>query len=258
MNAAHDLSPTGLILPGKTNRRVVLRPGSKLKIEEAMGVTTVYRVMSRLAGIHATATALCAAVSLLGLTGCNTGPAAIPPVDVDIDRVVKQLLIDFDADNNGALSRGELAAHPPLAECLSGWRRDQGNEISAQQLRRNLEGVFDRRSSLISATCVVRRNGQPLVGAEVRFVPLPALEDVLPIGTGVTDSDGAAMIAPPREELPPEAPNVPGLMPPGLYVVEVTHPAMKIPEKYNQKTVLGKEVSSETVYRGGLAVNLKL
>jgi hypothetical protein len=47
-------------------------------------------------------------------------------------------------------------------------------------------------------------------------------------------------------------------MPPGLYLVEISHPTMKIPAKYNEQTVLGKEVSSETVYRGGLAVDLKL
>ncbi|MEX2306911.1 MAG: hypothetical protein WD738_04935 [Pirellulales bacterium] len=226
-------------------------------IEKAIVVTTVYRVRY-LPGLHATATALCAAVSLLGLTGCNTGPAAIPPVDVDIDRVVNQLFVDFDSDKNGGLSEDELAASPPLAQCLSNCRRDRGQEISAQQLKKNLEVVFDRRSSLVSASCVVRRNGQPLVGAEVRFVPLPVLQGILPIATGVTDSEGTAMVAPPREELPREAPNVAGLMPPGLYLVEITHPTMKIPEKYNQKTVLGKEVSSETVYRGGLAVNLKL
>jgi hypothetical protein len=47
-------------------------------------------------------------------------------------------------------------------------------------------------------------------------------------------------------------------MPPGLYLVEVTHPTAKIPEQYNSNTVLGKELSTETIYRGKLAVDLKL
>ena len=92
-------------------------------------------------------------------------------------------------------------------------------------------------------------SAQPLSGAEVRFVPLPALQDVLPIGTGATDSDGVAMISAAEDELPSAAPKVAGLMPPGLYLVEVTHPTTKIPEKYNRQTVLGKEVSRRHLQR---------
>ena len=47
-------------------------------------------------------------------------------------------------------------------------------------------------------------------------------------------------ISSPREELPSSVPNVPGLMRPGLYWVEVTHKNVKIPEKYNTKTTLEK------------------
>ena len=204
------------------------------------------------------ATVVTLAVVLFGAMGCGSGPAAIPPVDVNIDHVVQQMLVDYDADQNGGLSRSELAAHPAIAECLAQCRRDRGEEISREQLTKKLQAIFNRQSALVSATCVVRRNGQPLTSAEVKFIPLPVLQDVLPTGTGVTDSFGAAMISPAPEELPDEAPNVPGLMPPGLYLVEVTHPTAKIPEKYNKETVLGKEVSSETSYRGGLAVDLKL
>jgi len=212
---------------------------------------------NHLAGIRAHAAALCAFVSLLGWAGCSRGPAAIPPVNVDVDRVVEQLLSEYDKDQSGGLSPEELSVSPPLAQSLSGFRQDQDDEISAQRLTKELHRIFDPQSALVSASCVVKRNGQPLSGAEVRFVPLPVLQDELPVGSGATDSDGTAMISPPREELPAEAPNVP-LMPPGLYLVEITHPTVTIPEKYNSKTILGKEVSSESVYRGGLAIDLKL
>jgi hypothetical protein len=200
----------------------------------------------------------CVFTTLLILAGCTGGPAPIPPVDVNIDHVVQQLLVDHDADQNGGLSRSELAANPALAECLGNCRRDRGEEISREQLAKKLRTIFDPQSALVSTTCIVRRNGQPLPSAEVRFVPLPVLQDVLPTGTGVTDGSGAAMISASPEELPAEAPKVKGLMPPGLYLVEVTHPGTSIPEKYNKQTVLGKELSSETVYRGGLVVDLKM
>ena len=120
-----------------------------------------------------------------------------------------------------------------------------------------MQRIFDPQSAVLSANCMVRRNGQPLAGAEVRFVPMPVLEDVLPTGSGVTDADGVAMIAAPREKLSGAAPKLP-LMPPGLYLVEVTHPSVPIPEKYNRQTVLGRELSTETVYGGRLGVDLKL
>jgi hypothetical protein len=202
--------------------------------------------------------AWCFAVAILGAAGCTGGPAAIPPVEVNIDHVVQQLLVEYDADQNGGLSPAELAAEPAVAACLANCRRDRGEDISRDQLTKRLLSIFDPRSALVSTTCVVRRNGQALSNAEVRFVPLPVLQDVLPTGNGVTDSDGAAMISAAPEELPSEAPKVPGLMPPGLYLVEVTHPSANIPEKYNRQTVLGKELSSETVYRGWLAVDLKM
>jgi hypothetical protein len=195
---------------------------------------------------------------LVGLTGCTGGAAAIPPVNVNINRVVDQMLADYDTDKNGALSRAELEAQPALAACLVRCKPNQGNEISVEQLKKVLQVVFDPHTALVSATCLVRRNGQPFAGAEVKLVPLPALKDVLPTGSGVSDSFGATTISPPPEALPSEAPPVPGLMPPGFYLMEVTHPTVKIPEKYNSKTVLGKEVSGETSYRGALAVDLKM
>jgi hypothetical protein len=202
------------------------------------------------------AASLCSAIPLFALAGCGTGPAAIPAFDVDVEHVVQQLLVDCDVDKNGTISQSELAAQPAIADCLLHCRRD-GNEISREQLTKRLKAVFDHRSALVSVSCVVRHNGQPLPSAEVRFVPLPVLQDVLPTGMGVTDATGAVMISASPEELPREAPKVPGLMPPGLYLVEVTHPTAKIPEKYNRQTVLGKEVSSETSYRGGFGVDLK-
>ena len=103
---------------------------------------------------------------------------------------------------------------------------------------------------------MVKRNGQPLSGANVKFVPLPEFKNSLPAATGLTDANGFARLAAPTEDLPSQAPNV-ALMTPGFYLVEITHPNVQIPEKYNRQTVLGKEVSTDTVY-GGLAVDLKM
>ena len=163
-----------------------------------------------------------------------------------------------DKDGNGALSPTELQAAPPIADRMGRFDIDHNGEVSKEELRKNLARIFDPKSAVVAASCMVRRNGQPLSGAEVRLVPLDVLKDVLPVASGVTNSDGTALISSPREELPSSVPNVPGLMRPGLYWVEVTHKDVKIPEKYNTKTTLGKEVSGETVYSSGIVVDLKI
>jgi hypothetical protein len=185
--------------------------------------------------------------------GCSGGPAPLPPVDVDIPALTQQLMDTYDKDKNGRLSRDELASFAPVADWSQSARKQ---EVSANDLEQYLTRVFDRRIGLVSATCVVRRKGQVLAGADVRLVPIPPLSDVLPIGHGVTDDYGGVMLSAPREKLPAATQRVEGVMPPGLYLVEVTHPKIKIPERYNTRTELGLELSSDSAYRG-LAIDLK-
>jgi hypothetical protein len=202
--------------------------------------------------------AACGLMLLLATLGCGSGPAAIQAVSVDIDEVAEQLMAEFDKDSSGGLSQAEIEAAPPIADRMARFDIDRNGEIILEELTKNLARIFDPESALVGATCVVRRNGQPLSGAEVRFIPLDVLKDVVPAADGVTDSNGAAMISAAREELPDTAPNVPGLMRPGLYLVEVTHKDFKIPDKYNRQTILGKEISGETVFRGNIVVDLKI
>lgn len=185
--------------------------------------------------------------------GCSSGPAALPPVDVDIPKLTRQLMETYDKDKNGRLSREELASFVPTAESYQSLRKQ---DVSSDDLEQYLTRVFDRRIGLVSATCVVKRKGQILAGAEVRLVPIPPLSNVLPIGQGVTDAYGGVMFSAPREKLPAATQRVEGVMPPGLYLVEVTHPKIKIPEKYNTQTELRLELSSDTAYHG-LSIDLK-
>jgi hypothetical protein len=189
--------------------------------------------------------------------GCTGAPSAVPPTKVDINGVVADLMVEYDKDKNGALSRAELAAAPPLQECLSMGHRNEKDELTADELKSTFRRVFDPKTAVLSASCSVKRNGQPLSGANVKFVPLPEFKESLPPAIGVTDANGFATIAAAAEDLPSQAPKV-ALMTPGFYLIEITHPSMQIPEKYNQKTVLGKEVSTETVYHGKLNFDLKL
>jgi len=52
------------------------------------------------------------------------------------------------------------------------------------------------------------------------------------------------------EDRPADAPPRP-LVQPGLYRVEITHPSITIPARYNVKTTLGLEVASYTITPAG-------
>ena len=98
-----------------------------------------------------------------------------------------------------------------------------------------------------SLRCMVRHDGQPLEGAEVKFVPESFLGTDYKTATGVTDQNGVAMMSVPTD---PQA-GPPGV-PPGFYRVEITKSGLKIPAKYNSRTILGVEVAldSETARIG--------
>ena len=85
---------------------------------------------------------------------------------------------------------------------------------------------------------MVTRNGSPLPGATVTFIPEKFLGPNVKPATGKTGRTGMAMLS--MVDSPPP----PGVAP-GLYRVVVTVPGMNIPAKYSSEadTVLGQEVA---------------
>jgi hypothetical protein len=150
-----------------------------------------------------------------------------------------------------------LAAVPPIDGNRTWYDTDDDTQISADELRAGLNAIFDPRVGLLTFSCSVTRNGQPLSGANVKFVPLPALEDVIPPASGVTDQFGTATLGLAAEDLPANAPTRVPAVRPGLYLVEVTHPEISVPDEYNVNTTLGREVSRFTTAGAGKPIRLK-
>jgi hypothetical protein len=88
--------------------------------------------------------------------------------------------------------------------------------------------------------CIVLRNGKPLAGARVEFVPERFLGDNVRIALGETNDDGVATMKSGSLQ--------DGLIgvAPGFYRVEITKPGTEIPSKYNTATVLGIEVAIDS------------
>ena len=190
------------------------------------------------------------AFGFVAYVGCISQPSRIHQVEVDIEQRSQSVLGQFDQDKNGSISVEEATTFPALQRRFSTFDADNNGEVSAEEFGQRLETIFDSNVGLLSASCVVTRNGRPLAKASVRFVPEPFLADVLPEAAGVTRRDGMALLSLSKDDLPSGAPPTSGLMRAGLYRVEITHPSHEIPEKYNRQTQLGVEVSGEAV-RGG-------
>ena len=71
---------------------------------------------------------------------------------------------------------------------------DKNGQISQEELRKGLRDIFNPKDGLLSVACEVTRNGQPLSGALVKFVPMPELDGAIPSASGVTDSHGSAFL----------------------------------------------------------------
>ena len=190
--------------------------------------------------------------------GCSSGPARIYAISVDPSSLSKQVLADFDMDSSGTLSSVELEKLPPIHQNWSEYDTDKNNEISAAELEARFKLIFNPDVGLVPASCSLTRNGRPISGAEVRFVPPKFLEGILPVAHGVTDDNGSARLNLDPDDMPKSLRNTRiAVMRPGIYFVEVTHPKLTIPSQYNTQTQIGKEVSSEVLKLVGLPIDLK-
>jgi hypothetical protein len=156
----------------------------------------------------------------------------------------------FDANNDGKLNGAELDRCPGLKTAIDQIDPSGNGEITAEMIAARIKAWQDSKVGRMSLGCVVLRNGKPLAGAEVKFVPEKFLGPNLKTAAGETDKNGVAMIA-----LPDDPP--PGLAP-GFYRVEITKAGETIPAKYNTDTILGREVAIDAKgIQQGIKFNLK-
>jgi hypothetical protein len=144
----------------------------------------------------------------------------------------------YDSDHDGKIGGAELDQCPALKAAMPQIDTTGKKAITADMIAERVKAWQDSKVGRISLSCTVRRNGRPLSGAEVRFVPEKFLGDDVAMAKGTTNANGVTIVS--VETTNRSDP--PGLAP-GLYRVEITKAGENVPAKYNTATTLGQEVA---------------
>jgi hypothetical protein len=162
----------------------------------------------------------------------------------------------FDADKDGKISGAELDKAPGVKAALDVMNTDSEKGVTKQDIAKRIQSWMDSKVGRMTIACTVLRNGQPLSGATVKFVPEKFLDKIMPeVAVGITSESGMAMISLPTSRGPDGDP--PGIHL-GMYRVEITKEGEDIPAKYNSETVLGQEASIDNIeLQRGIKYDLK-
>jgi hypothetical protein len=164
-------------------------------------------------------------------------PQRILPPAIDAAAAGAEAIKQFDANHDGNLSGKELDRCPGLKAALPRLDPSGKGEVTAKRIAARIRIWQASRIGLMAMVVKVLRNGKPLEGAQVKFVPEKFLGKNFKAAVGKTDDNGMAPIAIPQ-------PGPPGVAL-GFYRVEITKSGEKIPAKYNTHTVLGLEVAPD-------------
>jgi hypothetical protein len=186
------------------------------------------------------------------LGGCGSSANMDIP-EFDPATAADRALTEYDSNTDRKLSREELKKCPGLLSAIKDFDQDRDGSISEDELKLKLQEVQGTGAALVEVSCVVTRSGRPLEGATVKMVPESFLGETFQPATGVTARNGNAYPSVAQETMPEEYRGKLQGVPIGIYRVEVTHPNVAVPAKFNTQTELGQVVTLRT--RDALTVN---
>jgi len=193
------------------------------------------------------------AVLLLTQSGCMNEPSRIVPPSIDADTAGQEAIKLYDADHDGKISGAELDKVPSLVKGLPNFPSTKEKGVTAADITARIKAWQATRTGRMGGVvCKITRNGKPLAGANVKFVPEKFLGGNMPECSGTTGPDGSAQIS-----VPLTGPEDVAGVPPGYYRVEVTMADGSIPAKYNTQTILGEEIFPDKRGGGGMSFDIK-
>jgi hypothetical protein len=175
-----------------------------------------------------------------GVPGCSSGPPALRSPVLDPESAAEEAVALYDKDGDGILTADELKACPGILVSLEIYDQDGDGGVTESEIVARLSGFVERNVALSRLSATVRLDRRPLGGATIRLVPEPYLGEEIRQAVGTTRKGGSGSVAVADEDLPDNQKGIRGIHS-GTYKVEITHPTISIPTKYNTETTLGYE-----------------
>lgn len=183
------------------------------------------------------------------LTGCSSSLAPVKPPRIDVGEATDGMLAMFDTDQDGALSQAEGNACQAVAEQWERYDANGDGSTTREEIQARFEKWTAGDTGMMNLRAEVSWRGKPLPDAVVQLTPFEFLgEHVLP-AEGTTDRYGFVFLSIPKDLLPASQQGTHGMQV-GLYEVQVTHPNLKIPSKYNAETQLSVDLSPDEANTG--------
>jgi hypothetical protein len=182
-------------------------------------------------------------LGLLCVWGCAHTAPAPPRQHVNAAAAAKAAMAQYDGNGDGKLDAKELEQSPPLAAMLANLKRKDpahGDWLTADDIAGRISSWLGAEVIVTSGDVGVLLDGKPLAGATVTLEPEAWLGPSYRACTGTTRRNGHATMSPTLEAYP-------GIYM-GLYRVKISKQVdgrETLPERYNEKTVLGREVADD-------------
>lgn len=176
----------------------------------------------------------------LSLAGCSRGPAAISVPEVDSGQAAQSAIEFYDKDHDSVLTEAELAACPGILGHLSLYDSDKSGSVSKEEIEKQIAELRSSRVGLTMLSVQLRLDGRPLKGAQVKLIPEKYLGDEVKGAIGTSNQRGLATMDIRDADLPKSDHGLLGIHY-GTYKIEITHPDVSIPARYNTETTLGYE-----------------
>jgi hypothetical protein len=177
------------------------------------------------------------AAILVAVSGCF-GPEGMKTPEWNPDMAADSCMQQYDKDSDGFLDKKELGASPPLTVASPYLDTDNDKKLSRDEILARIK-VYQENKVNKQTLVTVTVNGQPLMDAEVEFVPEDFLAEFIGPAHGSVVEGTPGLITMSSEGML-------DMVQVGLYRVKVTSPTANVRPEYNEDTTLGIEVSPVT------------
>lgn len=181
--------------------------------------------------------------------GCGGAVVSVPKLDAGA--IARAALEEYDANKDGMIDKEELKKSPSLKDGEKMIDTNKDGKLSQDEIADRIRAHIKPGIALMSFGCIVMRAGEPVNEANVEMVPEKFMGDAVKSAKGRTNANGQVHFRAPGME-------VDGV-PPGFYIIKVTRDGKpSIPARYNENTILGREIALDRMGRGGDTMTIQI